>query len=86
MERCNDDVCPRERLEDVAEHYHHFGGKSPINDQNKALIAAIEKDLAAAGVDLPVYWGNRNWEPYVTDALAEARAAGATKLDRKSVV
>jgi len=59
---------PRERLEEVAEHYHHFGGVSPINDQNKALIEAIEKDLAAAGVELPVYWGNRNWGPYVEDA------------------
>jgi protoporphyrin/coproporphyrin ferrochelatase len=59
---------PRERLEEVAEHYHHFGGVSPINDQNKALIEAIEKDLAAAGVELPVYWGNRNWAPYVEDA------------------
>ena len=58
---------PRERLEAVAEHYHHFGGVSPINDQNKALIAALEKELAAAGVDLPVYWGNRNWAPYVED-------------------
>jgi protoporphyrin/coproporphyrin ferrochelatase len=58
---------PRERLEAVAEHYHHFGGVSPINDQNKALIAAIEADLAAHGVDLPVYWGNRNWAPYVED-------------------
>ncbi|MGZ4505631.1 MAG: ferrochelatase [Blastococcus sp.] len=58
---------PRERLEDVAQHYHHFGGVSPINDQNKALIAAVEKDLAAAGIELPVYWGNRNWAPYVED-------------------
>src|SRR5690348_7023620 len=49
---------PRERLEAVAEHYHHFGGVSPINDQNKALIAALEKELAAAGIDLPIYWGN----------------------------
>jgi protoporphyrin/coproporphyrin ferrochelatase len=58
---------PRERLEAVAEHYHHFGGVSPINDQNKALITAVEKELAAAGIDLPVYWGNRNWAPYVED-------------------
>ena len=58
---------PRERLEAVAEHYHHFGGVSPINEQNKALIAAIEADLAEHGVDLPVYWGNRNWAPYVED-------------------
>jgi ferrochelatase len=59
---------PRERLEEVAQHYHHFGGVSPINEQNKALIAAVQKDLAAAGVDLPVYWGNRNWAPFVEDA------------------
>ena len=59
---------PRERLEAVAEHYHHFGGISPINEQNTALIAAVEKELAAAGIDLPVYWGNRNWAPYVEDA------------------
>jgi ferrochelatase len=58
---------PRERLEEVAEHYHHFGGVSPINDQNKALIAALEAELRTAGVDLPVYWGNRNWAPYVED-------------------
>jgi ferrochelatase len=58
---------PRERLAEVAEHYQHFGGVSPINDQNKALIAAVEKDFAASGVDLPVYWGNRNWAPYVED-------------------
>jgi protoporphyrin/coproporphyrin ferrochelatase len=58
---------PRARLAEVAEHYLHFGGVSPINDQNKALIAAVEKDLASAGVDLPVYWGNRNWVPYVED-------------------
>jgi len=58
---------PRERLAEVAEHYFHFGGVSPINVQNKALIAAVEKDLASAGVDLPVYWGNRNWVPYVED-------------------
>jgi ferrochelatase len=58
---------PRERLDAVAEHYHHFGGVSPINEQNRALIAAIEKELAAGGLDLPVYWGNRNWAPYVED-------------------
>jgi ferrochelatase len=62
---------PRERLLDVAEHYHHFDGVSPINEQNKALIAAVEKELAAAGIDLPVYWGNRNWAPYVEDTWAQ---------------
>ncbi|MGY1784831.1 ferrochelatase [Geodermatophilus sp. SYSU D00698] len=58
---------PRERLLDVAEHYHHFGGVSPINEQNEALVAAVREDLAAHGVDMPVYWGNRNWDPYVED-------------------
>jgi ferrochelatase len=56
---------PRERLLDVAEHYQHFGGVSPINEQNRALTAAIREELATAGVEVPVYWGNRNWEPYV---------------------
>ncbi|SEO43447.1 ferrochelatase [Trujillonella endophytica] len=59
---------PPERLAAVAEHYLHFGGVSPINGQNRALISAVEADLRAAGVDLPVYWGNRNWVPYVEDA------------------
>ena len=52
---------PRERLAEVGQHYFLFGGRSPINDQNQALIAALETDLAAEGIDLPVYWGNRNW-------------------------
>jgi ferrochelatase len=67
---------PRERLEEVAEHYHHFGGVSPINDQNKALIAAIEAELVSAGVDLPVYWGNRNWAPYVEDTWRQLAEDG----------
>jgi ferrochelatase len=67
---------PRERLEEVAEHYHHFGGVSPINDQNKALIAAVEKVLAGAGIDLPVYWGNRNWAPYLEDTWAQLAEDG----------
>jgi ferrochelatase len=67
---------PRERLEEVAEHYHHFGGVSPINEQNKALIAALEKELAAEGFDLPVYWGNRNWAPYVEDTWAQMAEDG----------
>jgi ferrochelatase len=67
---------PRERLEAVAEHYHHFGGVSPINDQNKALIAAIEGELASAGIELPVYWGNRNWAPYVEDTWRQMAEDG----------
>ena len=54
---------PRERLEEVGQHYLHFGGRSPINDQNRALLAALRADLARAGSNLPVYWGNRNWAP-----------------------
>ncbi|WP_233550884.1 ferrochelatase [Amnibacterium setariae] len=71
---------PDERLEEVAHHYRHFGGVSPINAQNRALKAALETELAARGVDLPVYWGNRNWGPYLSDALREASADGATRL------
>ncbi|WP_406281448.1 ferrochelatase [Embleya sp. NBC_00896] len=60
---------PRERLEEAAGHYRHFGGASPINAQNRALIAAVEADFAERGVRLPVYWGNRNWRPYLADTV-----------------
>jgi len=60
---------PRERLESVAEHYLHFGGVSPINGINRDLIVAIEAELARRGRNLPVYFGNRNWEPYVEDTV-----------------
>jgi ferrochelatase len=62
---------PRERLVEVGEHYFRFGGVSPINEQNRRLLAAIRADFAAHGLDLPVYWGNRNWAPYLADALRE---------------
>lgn len=71
---------PDERLEEVAHHYRHFGGISPINAQNRALKAAIEGELAARGIDLPVYWGNRNWAPYLEEAVQEAAGAGDTTL------
>ncbi|REJ04726.1 ferrochelatase [Microbacterium bovistercoris] len=71
---------PDERLEEVAHHYRHFGGVSPINGQNRALKAALEQELAARSIDLPVYWGNRNWAPYLEDAVAEAAANGHTTL------
>jgi ferrochelatase len=67
---------PDERLEEVAHHYRHFGGVSPINEQNRRLKAALEAELASRGIDLPVIWGNRNWDPYLTDALREARERG----------
>ena len=71
---------PEERLEEVAAHYRAFGGVSPINNQNRELKAAIEAELARRGVELPVLWGNRNWAPYLRDALLEAQQAGYTKL------
>ena len=71
---------PDERLEEVAHHYRAFGGISPINAQNRALKAALEAELAARSIDLPVYWGNRNWAPYLEDAVAAAAAEGDTTL------
>ncbi|HZP15317.1 MAG TPA: ferrochelatase [Nocardioides sp.] len=67
---------PRERLVEVGQHYFGFGGRSPINDQNKALIAVLEAALLARGIELPVYWGNRNWEPYLPDAVAQMSEDG----------
>ncbi|MCF2526381.1 ferrochelatase [Yinghuangia soli] len=60
---------PRERLAEAGAHYELFGGVSPINAQNRELVAAIEKEFAAHGPALPVYWGNRNWRPYLADTL-----------------
>ena len=70
---------PRERMLEVAEHYYHFGGVSPINGQNRALIAALEAELAAHGPALPVYWGNRNWHPFLADTVRRMRADGVRK-------
>ncbi|MQA01477.1 MAG: ferrochelatase [Streptosporangiales bacterium] len=67
---------PRERLLEVAEHYHHFGGVSPINGQCRDLLAALRADFAGAGLDLPFYWGNRNWHPLLPDTLREMAADG----------
>jgi ferrochelatase len=70
---------PRERMLEVAEHYHHFGGASPINAQNLALIAAVREELERRGPHLPVYWGNRNWHPLLTDTLREMADAGVKR-------
>jgi protoporphyrin/coproporphyrin ferrochelatase len=67
---------PDSRLAQVAEHYYAFGGVSPINQQCRDLIQAVEKDFEAGGIDLPVYWGNRNWQPYLADTLATMAADG----------
>ena len=70
---------PRERLVEVGQHYFDFGGRSPINDQCRALLAAIRKDFDSEGVDLPVYWGNRNWDPYLSDALEQMAGDGVRR-------
>ncbi len=67
---------PRERMLEVAEHYKHFGGVSPINEQNRDLIAALQEELASHGIKLPVYWGNRNWHPMLPDALRQMKDDG----------
>ncbi|HEY7047623.1 MAG TPA: ferrochelatase [Jatrophihabitantaceae bacterium] len=70
---------PDSRLAVVAEHYQHFGGVSPINAQNRALLAAIEKDFADHGVELPLYWGNRNWDPLLPDTVRRMRDDGVRR-------
>jgi ferrochelatase len=65
---------PRERMLEVAEHYYHFGGRSPINDQCKELIAALRERIA-----LPVYWGNRNWHPLLADTVRQMAADGVSR-------
>ncbi|MBL8209926.1 MAG: ferrochelatase [Bryobacterales bacterium] len=70
---------PRERLLEVADHYHHFDGRSPINDQNRALLRALEAELAAHGPNLPIYWGNRNWHPLLPDTLRKMKEDGVKK-------
>ncbi len=71
---------PPERLTSVAEHYQHFGGRSPINDENRALLSRLRADLASRDVDVPVLWGNRNWPPFAVDALREAHEGGARRV------
>ncbi len=70
---------PAARLEAVAEHYYHYGGVSPINDQNRALLAAISADFAAHDVSAALYWGNRNWRPRLADTVAQMRDDGVRR-------
>lgn len=70
---------PRERMLEVAEHYRRFGGISPLNAQNRALIAALEKELASSGSRLPIYWGNRNWRPLLPDTLRRMATDGVRR-------
>ena len=62
---------PRERMLQVAHHYELFDGVSPINQQNRDLIAALETELEQNGPRLPIYWGNRNWHPLLPDTLQQ---------------
>ena len=71
---------PRARLEEVGEHYRGFGGVSPINAQNRALIAALEAELKAHDMNLPVYFGNRNWHPMIEDTVRQMRADGVKRV------
>src|SRR5579859_4688858 len=70
---------PPGRLAQVAEHYYAVGGVSPINQQCRDLLGAIEKDFAASGVNLPIYWGNRNWHPMLGDTVTAMAADGITR-------
>lgn len=67
---------PRDRLAAVARHYDRFGGVSPINQQCRDLLTAVAKQFAADGIDLPLYWGNRNWHPYLADTVARMASDG----------
>ena len=71
---------PDERLQDVAHHYELFGGRSPINDQNRALIAALEAELKEREIEVPVLWGNRNSPPFLADTFRDAAARGLHRI------
>jgi protoporphyrin/coproporphyrin ferrochelatase len=71
---------PRERMLEVAEHYYLFDGVSPINEQNRALLAALIPELTRHGIDLPVYWGNRNWHPMLADTMRQMAEDGVRRV------
>ena len=71
---------PDERLEEVAGHYRALGGRSPITEQNRAMIAALQTELASRQIDLPIYFGNRNWEPYTAEAISSLHADGHRRV------
>jgi ferrochelatase len=71
---------PRERLLEVAEHYYHYDGVSPINQQCRELIVALRQELDEHGIDLPIYWGNRNWDPMLSDTLVQMKRDGIQKV------
>ncbi len=67
------------RMLEVAEHYYHFDGRSPINQQNRELIAALEQEFKSHGEKMPIYWGNRNWSPMLPDTLKQMQADGVRR-------
>ncbi len=71
---------PRQRLEEVSHHYLALGGVSPINDHNRALLAALRGELSSRQIELPVYWGNRNWDPFLATALDQIHADGHRRV------
>jgi ferrochelatase len=71
---------PPERLAEVAEHYHRFGGVSPINGNCRELLGALEADFAVNGIDLPIYWGTRNWKPSLRDAVQQITDDGHRRV------
>jgi ferrochelatase len=71
---------PRERLLEVAEHYYHFDGKSPLNDQCRELISALRTELDHHDIRLQIYWGNRNWAPFLTDTVLQMKRDGVTRV------
>ncbi len=71
---------PRERMLEVAEHYYHFDGVSPINAQTRAVIDALREEMANHGLELPIYWGNRNWHPLLPDAMQELARDGKRRV------
>ena len=70
---------PRERLEEVGEHYYMFDGVSPINQQNRDLIDALREELDAHDINLPIYFGNRNWKPFITDTMQQMKDDGVKR-------
>ena len=70
---------PPDRLPAVADHYYQFGGKSPLNEQNRKLITALEKELSQHQIKFPVYWGNCNWHPLLRDALRQMKDNGVKR-------
>ncbi len=70
---------PDERLLEVAENYQMFGGRSPLNEQNKELITALKESLSEINLDLPIYWGNRNWNPYLAEVIGEMKRDGVKR-------